>query len=267
MVRVGDIDVAYRVLGNGEPLVMIMGYAGTMDIWDPTLLQELAGRYMVIIFDNRGMGGTSAPPGEFSIEQFADDTAGLIAALGLERANVLGYSMGTSVAEELALRHPERVQKMILLSADCGPPDSVPADSAVWQQFRAALATSGTVAEVRLRVSAVLVPPVWLARNLAYMTRVVSVPLEPVLPENVARQDRAMASWRGACTRLGQIAAPTPIVAGTADVLTPPANGQVLAERIPGSWLVRIADGGHGLMYQFPKQLARVVEVFIGASN
>src|SRR5438132_466828 len=65
IVRVGEIDIAYRVLGNGEPLVMIMGYAGTMDIWDPTLLQELAGRYMVIIFDNRGMGGTSAPAGEF----------------------------------------------------------------------------------------------------------------------------------------------------------------------------------------------------------
>ena len=91
---VGDINIAYRVLGQGDPIVLIMGYSSTMDMWDPLFLDSLSSKYRVIIFDNRGMGNTTAPPGNFSIAQVANDTAGLLTALGIEKYHVLGWSMG-----------------------------------------------------------------------------------------------------------------------------------------------------------------------------
>src|SRR5690242_21630573 len=93
-VSVGDLDVAYRVLGRGEPLLLVTGLGATMDLWDSTFLDALAAHYTVVVFDNRGMGGTTAPPASFTIEQLADDAEDLIRALGLARAHVLGYSMG-----------------------------------------------------------------------------------------------------------------------------------------------------------------------------
>ena len=105
--------------------MLIMGYGSTMDMWDPHFLENLSSEYRVIVFDNRGMGNTTAPPGNFSIAQFANDTAGLMTALGIEKAHVLGWSMGSFVASELALRHPEKVNKIILYAADCGGKEAV----------------------------------------------------------------------------------------------------------------------------------------------
>ncbi|MGH8059776.1 MAG: alpha/beta fold hydrolase, partial [Candidatus Entotheonellia bacterium] len=85
-VRVGDIQIAYRTVGKGDPLVLIMGFAGVMDMWDPVFVRRLALNYRIIMFDNRGMGGSTAPPGQFSIEEFAADTAGLMDALNIPKA-------------------------------------------------------------------------------------------------------------------------------------------------------------------------------------
>jgi pimeloyl-ACP methyl ester carboxylesterase len=92
---VGDISIACRVLGRGDPIVLIMGYGSTMDMRDPRFLENLSAKYKVVMFDDRGMGNTTAPPGKFSIVEFADDTAVLMAALSIEKAHVLGWSMGS----------------------------------------------------------------------------------------------------------------------------------------------------------------------------
>jgi pimeloyl-ACP methyl ester carboxylesterase len=123
-VSVGDIDIAYKVFGEGDPLLLIMGYSGTMDLWSPEVLAELAAHYKVIIFDNRGMGNTIASGKKFTIELFADDTAGLLDALDIERSHVLAWSMGTNIAQELVLNYPDKVDKLILYAADCGRRDS-----------------------------------------------------------------------------------------------------------------------------------------------
>ena len=89
-VQVGDISISYKVFGSGDPLVMITGYSTTKDTWQPLFLQALASKYKVVVFDNRGMGDTTAGTKPFTIDQFGDDTAGLIEALGFGKANVLG---------------------------------------------------------------------------------------------------------------------------------------------------------------------------------
>jgi hypothetical protein len=91
--------VAYRAVGSGAPLVLVMGYGGTMETWDPRLVNALAQRYRVVIFDNAGLGGTAALPAPVSIDAMANQTRALITALGLHRPDVLGWSMGTMIAQ------------------------------------------------------------------------------------------------------------------------------------------------------------------------
>ena len=101
MVKGGDIDIAYKTFGHGEPWILIMGYTGTMDMWSPKALNEFAKYYQVIIFDNRGMGLTSVGNKEFTVDLFGNYTAELLDALNIKKANVLGWSMGTEIALSL----------------------------------------------------------------------------------------------------------------------------------------------------------------------
>jgi pimeloyl-ACP methyl ester carboxylesterase len=114
MVHVSDIDIAYNEYGNGDPLIMVMGYSGTMDMRDPRVIQALAKQYRVITFDNRGMGHSPSSDREYTIPLFVSDTACLMNALGIKKAHVLGFSMGTIIAQELTLDYPEKVGKLIL---------------------------------------------------------------------------------------------------------------------------------------------------------
>jgi pimeloyl-ACP methyl ester carboxylesterase len=125
-VPVRDITIAYKEIGSGEPLIMIMGYSGAMDLWDPRLVNLLAKHYRVIVFDNRGMGNTTSSDKEYTIRLFADDTAGLMDALGIKKAHVMGWSMGTNIAQELTLDYPEKVDKLILYAGDTGGKEALP---------------------------------------------------------------------------------------------------------------------------------------------
>jgi alpha-beta hydrolase superfamily lysophospholipase len=97
-IRVNDIEMAYKIFGNGSPILLINGYSAALDFWDPLLISKLASNHTVITFDNRGIGNTSSGNKQFSIPQFALDTAGLMEALKIERADILGWSMGGMVA-------------------------------------------------------------------------------------------------------------------------------------------------------------------------
>ena len=100
-VQVGDIHMAYKIFGKGEPIVLIHGFGGSMDIWDPTLLNDLSENRTVIVFNNRGVGNTTLGEKNYTIEQLAEDTAGLLDVLEIENADVLGWSMGGMIAQEL----------------------------------------------------------------------------------------------------------------------------------------------------------------------
>lgn len=258
-LKVGDITIAYRVHGQGEPLILIMGLTGTQDLWDPTLLETLASRYLVITFDNRGMGGTSAS-GPYAFSWLADDAAGFIAALGLQRAHVLGWSAGGDIGLDLAIRHPERVNRLILYAADCGGEKAINPPPQVLQQLTD---TSGSAEERGERMLRLLVPADWLSANAPYVARVFIRPMETATPEAIALQAQAAAAWDGQGDHLGEVRAPTMIVQGMADTITPPENAAILAAGIPGSWLIRFADAGHGLMFQRPRTLGRLVHEFL----
>ena len=116
-VRVGDIDIAYKIFGKGKPLLLIPGFSMTMDMWDPNMLIRLSSNHTIIVFDNRGIGQTSAgnDPQKFSISEFANDTADFLAALRLNNSSsnnnqpidILGLSLGGFIAQEFALTYRE----------------------------------------------------------------------------------------------------------------------------------------------------------------
>ncbi len=258
-VRVGDIDIGYRVYGKGDPLVMIMGYGSTMMLWEPSMLSELSTRYRVIVFDNRGMGSTGAGHKDFSIPQFADDTAGFMDAIGVARAHVLGWSMGSMIAQELTLRHPEKVDRLVLYASHCDPSMFPPSP----EVLRKMTDTSGTPEEQGMRYIGVLFPADWLRSNGRRVAEVFYRPMGNIDGRSVGRQSMAIGEWKGTTARLGAIAVPTLVIAGAVDELAPPENSRFLAQKIPGASLVLVEGAGHGLMFQLPDLFREKVTGFL----
>jgi pimeloyl-ACP methyl ester carboxylesterase len=255
---VNGVTLAYRELGSGYPLVLINGFASTMDTWNPPVLAALAAHFRVIIFDNRGTGYSSASDEPFSIALFANDTIALMNALGISHAHVLGLSMGASIAQELALKEPDRVERLILVSGTCGGRE------AVWMMpevMQALSDKSGSGIEIANRMFSVLFPKDWLTGNdpWQYCPDV----HETTSEANAARQAEALSSWPGSYERLPQISSATLVITGDKDVVIPPVNSRTLADRIRRARLMIIPGAGHGLQYQFPTDLGTVVNEFL----
>jgi len=261
-VHVDDIDIAYKTFGIGEPLVLIMGFSGTMDMWQPHVLAELSSHYKVIVFDSRGIGESSATEKEFSIELFADDVAGLMNALGIKKANVLGWSMGTNVAQELVLRHPEKVNKLILYAADAGGKESIQPE----EPLKMIMDTSGRLQDREARVAKVLFPEEWRKKH-PNLREYFPFPKERSIVENINRQAKAMLQWQGSYSRLGQIKCPVLLITGTEDVIPPPINSTMMGEKISGAKVVQIKGGGHGVMYQYPDDFSKLILEFLKGKN
>jgi len=119
-VKVNDIQMYYEAKGKGYPLLMITGLGSNLDLWNPRMVEELSKHFKLVLFDNRGTGRTDISNKEYTMKLFADDTMGLMNALGISKAHVLGLSMGGMIAQELAINYPEKVSKVILCSTHCG---------------------------------------------------------------------------------------------------------------------------------------------------
>jgi hypothetical protein len=126
-VHVGDIDIAYKMFGQGDPFLLISPAQADMNAWELSAnLSELSSNYTVIVFDSRGVGNTTTGNRPLSIQQFANDTAGLLDALKIQKADVLGYSLGSFIAQQLAVTHPDKVNRLVLVAASCGGKESIP---------------------------------------------------------------------------------------------------------------------------------------------
>jgi pimeloyl-ACP methyl ester carboxylesterase len=267
-VKVGDIDMAYKRLGNSSdtPIVLIIGCCTTMDMWNPSVLKELSLNRSVIIFDNRGAGETTLGTREFSISQFVDDTVGLLDQLKIPKADIFGISMGSIIAKELALMNPDRVESLILTASTCGGPDAMPPNSEVIQALEAMsnnTSSSPTQEELK-RITSTLFPQDWFEANPNY-PEYIPFPKESVSPQIIQKQTDAIVNWSatGTCDNLTRIAQPTLVMIGTDDIWSPAPNSLMMAEKIPAAWLVQIRDAGHGLMYQYPDIIGRIVTTFL----
>jgi pimeloyl-ACP methyl ester carboxylesterase len=123
-VRVGDIDVAYKMFGKGEPILLFNGASDSMDAGDPSFQTGLSSNHTVIAFDQRGIGNTTAGSKPYTMLQPANDTAGLLDALNIQQADVFGYSLGSEIAQQLTVSHPDKVNRLILGGKDGTPKPS-----------------------------------------------------------------------------------------------------------------------------------------------
>lgn len=168
--------------------------------------------------------------------------------------------MGGFIGQEFALTYPDKVDKLILLVSSCGGEESIPPQLSP-EAFRSMV--SGNASK-DLFLST-LFPKEWIDENIDYIEKNFVFPMGKISPQNLLLQSQAAGNWE-ACDRLSNITNPTLVVTGTEDITAPPANSVMMAERIPGAWLVQINGGGHGLIFQYPNEFSEIVETFLAVS-
>jgi pimeloyl-ACP methyl ester carboxylesterase len=280
-VRVGDIDVAYKMFGKGEPILLFNGASDSMDAWDPSFLTGLSSNHTVIAFDQRGIGNTTAGSKPYTMLQLANDTAGLLDALKIPKADVMGYSLGSFIAQQLTVSHPDKVNRLILVATTCGGKDGIPKPP----EFKKSMAemvnkslnnVSISQEEMKELVSSSLGSG-WIRLHPESLDIPENVTLQQakpgLTPETMKNQTNVgfaweATNWNGACDELAKIAKPTLVITGTDDnKYVPYVNSLKIVEKIPGAWLVQIKNAGHAVMDQYPEEMGKIMNTFLSTTS
>jgi pimeloyl-ACP methyl ester carboxylesterase len=264
--RVDGTRIAWYERGQGPPLVMLMGTGSTMAEWDPALLELLARQHRLIMFDYPGIGLSGRWRGR-SINSLADATAGLMHAIGVSRADVLGWSMGGFVAQRLAIRHPHAVAHLILAATNPGGDPTV-LGTARAQQIDSEPSPSDK------EILTELYPPDHQAEGWAFLHRLDTASDRGEIPDDfndpaattraqVAAEDpwlRSNLNFR----QLAGIRAPTLAAGGSRDPVVPPVNLRRIATRIPGAEFV-LFPGAHAFLFGNRAAFTRLVDRFVAS--
>lgn len=263
-VSTNGIRLYYEVHGAGAPLVLLSGLGYPAWQWHrmvPLLAQQL----QVITLDNRGVGQSDKPAGPYTASLLAADTVGLLDALGIEQAAVMGHSMGGFIAQALALEHPLRVSKLILASTNFGGPHHAPITPAAMQVLSDVSGDAATRFKHGLAVSTA---PGFAGREPALVEQWLAWraanPVDPAaygaqLSIGLGLLDEAAAFEH----KLPALTMPTLILFGAHDAVVPPANAELLAQQIPHSTVYILPDAGHFFPLETPEEAAQVVTEFI----
>jgi pimeloyl-ACP methyl ester carboxylesterase len=271
-VDAAGIRFAYRRFGKsaGVPLVFNMHFTGTMDHWDPAVTDGLAHDREVILFDNAGISSSSGEVPN-SIEEMAANAAAFIRAVGLARVDVLGFSLGGLVAQELALAEPELVRRLILLGT--GPRSGEGMASLTPEAQRIFGARYDEPDQLWLKV---FFTPSEASQTAgrAYLKRFrVRVDgREPEVSDKVApAQIEALSKWGAARENpfeyLKAIAQPTLVVNGDSDVIIYSVNSWILQQHLPNAQLILYPDANHGSQYQYPERFVLHASLFLSEED
>lgn len=276
-VNVGDIEIAYKMFGKGDPIILHSGASDTMDAWNPDLLSRLSSNNTVIVFDYRGIGNSTSGTEPYSVQVLANDTAGLMDALKIQKANVLGYSLGTFITQQYAITHPDKVSSVILIAGSCGGTDGIPKPAEFYklqadivnktlnnatvsnEEFKSLVTASLGSGWLKLHPESAEIPE--------NMTLAAAKPgLSPEAMDNQNNLGLAWeaANWSGVCDGLAKIAKSLLVITGTDDIYyMPHGNALVIANNVPGTWLVQIKDAGHAVPDQYPDEVGKILQTFL----
>ena len=246
--KINGVELGYRIIGEGPPLLMIMGYAGTMEIWDAAMISALSENHTLILYDHRGTGYSTIDQSPLTIAQMMRDAACLLDALGIHKADIMGWSMGSIIAQEMVLAYPGRVRKVVLYATAV---DREPVQKAL----------DAMAAMQQEEFAARLFPPEWKALHpdiYARLPDAANVPADVIM-----RQYQAITRWPGTRERLAEIDQSVLVLVGEADRVTLLSQSLTAASLIPGAWVARFTAADHWLMYQAPKELAKTVHFFL----
>ncbi len=262
-VKINDINMYYETRENGYPLVLIMGLSGNLDWWDPSFIEEISSLFKVILFDNRGAGRSDKPDIEYSIKMFADDTAGLMNALKVEKAHILGASMGGMISQEFALNYPERVDKLVLCCTHCGGSKQILPTQDVLKLLN--MNVSGMSREEVM--DKILIPLLFtedFTRNnpskVEEMRRAI---LKAPIPNFSYKRQLDAINHFNAGKRLAAIKCPTLIMQGEKDILVLPKNAEVLAKFISHAKVKFFENCAHIFFSEFPELVVKTLLEFL----
>lgn len=257
--------VQYYRFGKGSPIVLIAGYGVDTSSWDVDFLQALAKEHEVIVFNNRQVGGTVVHSKEYTAQALAEDDYQLLHALKLNKPTILGYSMGGMVAQQLAVLHPNEIHSLILLNTAI-------AGYAVHPSTRVEEKMKTTpITHIGRLVKGVdlFFPLKWklpmtysLISNRFLPNDYIENDTRPILAE----QQRLVLAWindKQTAEKIKTLSLPTLILNGESDEVIPPVNSIILANSIKGAYLVKWKEGGHGMIYQYPNEIANVINKFL----
>lgn len=259
-VRVGAVELAYEEAGSGEALVFISGTSLDRTIWGGQVA-AFASRYRCITFDNRDVGESSASAAAYTPRDMAGDTAGLLAALDLPAAHVVGHSLGGAVAQELALAAPDRVRTLTLVGSWARNDAYTRALFHTWKRLRTTLEPAAFVeAILTTGVGHTFLATVGVE---ALVQMFVAAP-HPQSAESYCRQVDADLAHDTA-DRLAKIFPPTLIVAGDEDKVFPTPHVRQLADGIAGAELVVMPKVGHSPLVEDPAAFNDALDAFVAS--
>lgn len=261
VATVGDLDIAYDIFGEGEPVLMINGIGAERGAWK-LQVPALAREFRVITYDNRDVGETGAGrnPRPYRMRQFADDAAGLLDALGVASAHIVGASMGGAIAQEFGLAYPGRTRSLTII---CSWPQTDPWLAELWELWEHLFAAQGAVEWARTTWLWVFTHR-WCRNPDNLLSLLAETRANPRLQtlEMYRRQSHA-AKTHDALERLPRIAAPTHVICGAEDIFTPLRYSQAIAAAIPGARLSVMPDVGHGMFWEATEAFNELVLDFL----
>lgn len=263
-ITANGITMAYEIEGSGPPLVLVAGLGYSRWMWHK-MVPGLAKHFMVLSYDNRGVGGTDKPAGPYSAQLLADDLAALLEALEVEKTAVFGHSMGGFVAQAFALAYPDKLSKLILSATNFGGPRHVP----VTQEALAVLMDTSSEPLTRLRNGILISCAEGFAERQPevvedWLTYRASHPIDPVGYQAQMGVGLGLMSEE-ACYehKLSAIKMPTLILSGAEDKVVPPANVGLLAQTIPHAETAVIDQAGHFFPFEQPETAVNIVTQFL----
>jgi pimeloyl-ACP methyl ester carboxylesterase len=270
-VEVGDDSFTYRRFGDAQtdslPLVMLQHFRGNLDSWDPLLVDCLARNREVVLVNNRGVGGSTGAVPE-NVTDMARDAIAFIDALGLERIDLLGFSLGGHVAQELVLLRPLRVRRLVLAGT---APQGGPGLHR-WTDEVYSLATPDEPTAEGLLDLFFSASEQSRAKGMESLQRLYSREADRDEPTDLATRDAQLAAitaWgipdESKLNRLAGITQPTFVANGDNDTMMHTENSQLLAEHLPNAELRIYTDAGHGFLNQYPEQFGDEVRAFLNA--
>ena len=250
-----------------------------MDKWDPSFPKSLSSNHTVIAFDSRGLGNTTTGSKPDTYQQLANDAAGLLDALKIPKADVMGYSLGSYIAQQITLMYPDKVNTLTLVGSSCGRKDHIP-KPAEFLKLQAEVVNKSlnnvsiSQEEMKEFVSA-SVGSGWIKLHPEVLENIPTMQeAKPGLsPEamnnqmNVGKEWEDNPNWSGACVELAKLDKPTLVITGTDDnKYQPHVNSLKIVEKIPGAWLVQIKNAGHAVMDQYPDEIGKILNTFLSTT-
>lgn len=259
----GAVELYYEEAGEGVPVVLIGGLTSTLEIWVQQV-PALAARHRIVCPDNRGSGRTRVAhdDGVRSLERWAGDIELLVDGLGFDRVHLVGASMGGMIVQEFALTRSDRLRSLVVMCSTAGGDSGVPIPEETLRVLVAGQAPGATEEDQRAALRAIAHASSFERCPERLQRYSADKDAWPHSPEELAHRQQGMASWQS-FDRLCDLDVPTLVMTGTADVLVPPGNSELLAERIPGAELVTFPDTGHVFMIESPDAVnAALLEFF-----